>query len=217
MDNITIYLKQIGQYAVLDKAQETSYFEALDEYRTKLVQHNLKLVVFIAKKFTKTWKSVDLMDLIQEGNITLMRAVSEYNPKKGTKFSTFASLLIYQDLVRYMSALNGNPVDETDMTNIDNPNIQDELVEPITADRTILKNEAYTNLTRKILQFKSTLSEDEMFIWDKRIVDKIYTLERCQQYVNATHPMEVKRIEDKVKEKAASFFTQIDFYDVIGG
>jgi RNA polymerase sigma factor (sigma-70 family) len=212
MDNIAIYLKQIGKYSVLSKSEEKEYFDLLHEYRTKLVNHNLKLVVHIATKFTKSWKNIDLMDLIQEGNITLMRAVNEYNPDKGTRFSTFASLMIYRDLVRF--ANSGN---EEDITNIDNPNIQEELVETETADRIIVRSDAYTNLIRKIKEFKETLSIDENFIWDNRIVDKVHTLAECQPMVNATHPMEVKRIEDRVKQKARDFFTQLDFYDVIGG
>lgn len=65
--------------------------------RQKMIQANLRLVVAVAKRFKHT-PNVDMMDLMQEGNVGLMTAVDKFNPQKGVRFSTYATWWIYQKM-----------------------------------------------------------------------------------------------------------------------
>ena len=92
LDPITNYLASIGQYPILTRDQErTADCEML-------VNHNLRLVVAIAKKYTG--RGMPLIDMIQEGNIGLMRAASKFDPARGHKFSTMACWWIRQSIER---------------------------------------------------------------------------------------------------------------------
>lgn len=99
---IKMYLREIGQIPLLNHAEEIDYakraFEG-DEYAAKqLVEANLRLVVSIAKKHTN--RGLKLLDLIQEGNIGLMKAVEKFEYTKGYKFSTYATWWIRQAITR---------------------------------------------------------------------------------------------------------------------
>ncbi len=92
IDDLAIYLSAIGQYPILSRAQEqTADVETL-------VNHNLRLVVNVAKSYRG--RGMDFFDLIQEGNIGLMRAAQKFNPARGTKFSTMAVPWIIQGIDR---------------------------------------------------------------------------------------------------------------------
>lgn len=103
-DDIKIYLKAIGDYKLLSSDEEvklsTMVHNGNKEARNKLVNHNLRLVVSIAKGFTRS--GVDLLDLIQEGNLGLMRSIETYDPTTGNRFSTYATPWIKQYIVRYI-------------------------------------------------------------------------------------------------------------------
>lgn len=97
------YLKEIGQYPLLTQEEEFNYAKAYKETqdpsaKEALVNHNLRLVVNIAKKFIGT--GVPLPDLVQEGNLGLMRAVDTFDPDKGFRFSTYATWWIKQAVTR---------------------------------------------------------------------------------------------------------------------
>lgn len=93
-----IYLKQIGEYALLTKEDEVALFKRLedgdDAARKELIQANLRLVVSIAKRYVG--QGVALLDLIQEGNIGIERAVDKFDWRRGFKFSTYATWWIRQ-------------------------------------------------------------------------------------------------------------------------
>lgn len=102
-DNVKSYLHSIGQFPLLSKDEELElakrFAETKDEYaRTMLINSNLRLVVAIAKKHLG--RGLPFLDLIQEGNIGLMKAVEKFDYKKGFKFSTYATWWIRQAITR---------------------------------------------------------------------------------------------------------------------
>ena len=101
-DPVRMYLKEIGRINLLTTDEEFEYAhlaEQGDEYAKKmLAESNLRLVVSIAKRYVG--RGMLFLDLIQEGNIGLMKAVDKYDPDKGFKFSTYATWWIRQAITR---------------------------------------------------------------------------------------------------------------------
>ena len=101
-DAVKMYLKEIGKEFLLDKDEEWSLSKAMTEgcevAKDKLITSNLRLVVSIAKKYTG--RGVLFLDLIQEGNIGLIRAVEKFDYSKGYRFSTYATWWIRQAITR---------------------------------------------------------------------------------------------------------------------
>jgi len=104
-DSIQMYLREIGKVALLKAEEEVALAKRKErgdlEAEKKLVEANLRLVVSIAKKFTG--RSLSLLDLIQEGNIGLFRAVEKFDYRKGYKFSTYATWWIRQAITRALA------------------------------------------------------------------------------------------------------------------
>ncbi len=105
-DPVKMYLKDIGKVPLLSADEERSLAKRVmegDEYaKNKLCEANLRLVVSVAKKYVgKT--SMSLLDLIQEGNIGLLKAVEKFDYTKGFKFSTYATWWIKQAITRAMA------------------------------------------------------------------------------------------------------------------
>lgn len=103
MDNIVkTYLEQMGNISMLGIKEEARIaklaFEGDQDARRILIEANLRLVVSIAKKYT--YSGMDLLDLIQEGNLGLMKAVEKFEYKRGHKFSTYATWWIRQAITR---------------------------------------------------------------------------------------------------------------------
>lgn len=104
-DSIQMYLREIGRVPLLKSDEEVALAKRIErgdiEARQQLIKANLRLVVSIAKKFTG--KSLSLLDLIQEGNIGLFRAVDKFDYHKGYKFSTYATWWIRQAITRSLA------------------------------------------------------------------------------------------------------------------
>ena len=104
-DSIQMYLREIGKIPLLTADQEVSLAKRKErgdkEADKKLIEANLRLVVSIAKKFVG--KSLSLLDLIQEGNIGLFRAVKKFDHRRGYKFSTYATWWIRQAITRALA------------------------------------------------------------------------------------------------------------------
>lgn len=104
-DSIQIYLREIGKIPLLTAEEEVALAKRKErgekEAEQKLIEANLRLVVSIAKKFMG--KSLSLLDLIQEGNIGLFRAVKKFEYRKGYKFSTYATWWIRQAITRALA------------------------------------------------------------------------------------------------------------------
>ena len=101
-DPVRMYLKEIGQIPLLDLDTETELarkmYEGDEDAKNRLVESNLRLVVSIAKRYMS--KGMVLLDLIQEGNLGLMKAVEKFDYTKGYKFSTYATWWIRQAISR---------------------------------------------------------------------------------------------------------------------
>ena len=104
-DSTKQYMAEIGRYPLLTPEEELDVArrvaEGDEEARSTLITSNLRLVVSIAKKYTSS--GMLILDLIEEGNIGLMKAVSKYDYRKGYKFSTYATWWIRQGITRAIS------------------------------------------------------------------------------------------------------------------
>jgi RNA polymerase primary sigma factor len=102
MDAIRLYLKDIKKLPLLTPEEEITLANKIKkgdkQARAKMIQSNLRLVINIAKKYSHL--GVSMLDLIEEGNMGLMKAVEKFNPKKGYRFSTYAAWWIRQYISR---------------------------------------------------------------------------------------------------------------------
>ncbi|MDD5496323.1 MAG: sigma-70 family RNA polymerase sigma factor [Candidatus Omnitrophica bacterium] len=102
MDAIRLYLKDIKKISLLTAEEEISLAKRIKKgdkaARQKMIQANLRLVINIAKKYS--YLGVSMLDLIEEGNLGLMKAVEKFNPRKGYRFSTYAAWWIRQYISR---------------------------------------------------------------------------------------------------------------------
>ncbi len=106
-DSVQMYLKEIGKYPLLSAEEEIDLAKRIErndeQARQKLALSNLRLVVSIAKKYVGRSANLTLLDLIQEGNIGLFKAVEKFDYKKGYKFSTYATWWIRQAITRALA------------------------------------------------------------------------------------------------------------------
>ena len=106
-DSIQMYLREIGQYPLLNALEERvlakRIFDGDSEARNLLARANLRLVVSIAKKYVGRSPDLTLLDLIQEGNLGLFKAVDKFDFTKGFKFSTYATWWIRQAITRALA------------------------------------------------------------------------------------------------------------------
>lgn len=106
-DSIQMYLKEIGQYPLLTASEERDLAQRIErgdsEAKNLLARANLRLVVSIAKKYVGRSADLTLLDLIQEGNIGLFKAVEKFDWTKGYKFSTYATWWIRQSITRALA------------------------------------------------------------------------------------------------------------------
>ena len=102
LDPVSLYFRDIGRFPLLSKEEEIYFARRTQEgdqwARERMIQSNLRLVVKIAKRYMNS--GMPLLDLIEEGNLGLMRAVEKYDPERGFRFSTYAIWWIRQSIER---------------------------------------------------------------------------------------------------------------------
>lgn len=221
-DSIQMYLREIGKVPLLTGDEEISLAKRKDrgdkEAERRLIEANLRLVVSIAKKFVD--KSLSLLDLIQEGNIGLFRAVEKFDYRKGYKFSTYATWWIRQAITRALADQSRTiriPVHMVETINrfqsVQRQLIQDLGREPLPEEVAAEMGETPEKVRHIIKINQDTISIDtsvgdddenstlEDFIEDTRSVtpDRAASLqilsERMQELVGQLHPREQKILE----------------------
>ncbi|PIP23164.1 MAG: RNA polymerase sigma factor RpoD [Candidatus Nealsonbacteria bacterium CG_4_8_14_3_um_filter_39_7] len=107
IDSVQIYLKEIGKSPFVTAEEEKDLAKRIEnndeEAKKRLTQANLRLVVSIAKRYVGRSSHLTLLDLIQEGNLGLFRAVEKFDWRKGYKFSTYATWWIRQAITRALA------------------------------------------------------------------------------------------------------------------
>ena len=164
-DSIQIYLREIGQYPLLTAAEERELAKRIeagdDEARNILARSNLRLVVSIAKKYVGRSPDLTLLDLIQEGNLGLFKAVDKFDWSKGFKFSTYATWWIRQAITRALA-------DQSRTIRI-----------PVHMVETIAK---YKQVSRRLAQALGRDPQPEEVAIEMGVeVDKIYQIEKINQ------------------------------------
>lgn len=106
-DSVQMYLKEIGRYPLIKAEEEKELAKRIEkgdeEAKNKLAQANLRLVVSIAKRYINRSPHLTILDLIQEGNLGLFRAVEKFDWRRGYKFSTYATWWIRQAITRALA------------------------------------------------------------------------------------------------------------------
>lgn len=163
-DPLSAYMKEIGRYPLLSEEQEKVLTNALVEtgdveIAKKLVMANLRLVVKIAMEYRTAWQNT--MDLIQEGNIGLMKAVSKYNPDKGAKLSYYASWWIRSYVLKYI-------LDNFRLIKIGTTNEQKKLFFNLMKEKSRLEAQGIKPDT-KLISENLGVSEKAVITMDKRL------------------------------------------------
>ena len=101
-DSVRLYLREIGKIPLLTPEEEADLAQKIvkgdKKAKNKMVESNMRLVVSIAKRYSG--RGLDFLDLIQEGNTGLLRAIEKFDPEKGFKFSTYATWWVRQAITR---------------------------------------------------------------------------------------------------------------------
>ena len=158
------YLREISKYPLLSYEQEQELIKSFKEtgdinVAKKLVVSNLRLVVKIAMEYRSTWQN--MMDLIQEGNIGLMKAVSKYDDSKGAKLSYYASWWIKSYILKFI-------LDNFRMVKIGTTNEQKKLFYNLMKEKNRLISMGITP-DQKTISENLGVSEKSVAIMDKRL------------------------------------------------
>ncbi|OPX93135.1 MAG: RNA polymerase sigma factor RpoH [Syntrophorhabdus sp. PtaU1.Bin002] len=274
-DPLKQYLSEVSRYPVLTREQEleiaTQVFESKDRAAAqKLAISNLKLVVKIALEYYNTY--LNILDLIQEGNVGLLHAVKKYNPYMGTKFSTYASFWIRAYILKYimdswslvkvgttqgqrklfyrlnkekqkLEALGIYPAPKLLAASLDvkeeevedmqkrlaytdisleapvHEESDDTVLDMIKADENVeevvAEREKSAILARKVAEFKKTLNDKELYIFEHRVMaDESLTLQDIGIKFGVSRER-VRQIENRVlkkfKERFKGEIADLDF------
>lgn len=218
-DPLQRYLSEINQYQLLTRDEEISLGKRIQEHGDKeaafkMATSNLRLVVKIALEFQRIWMQ-NLLDLIQEGNIGLMRAVQKFDPYKNVKFSYYASFWIKAFILKFI-------MDNWRLVKIGTTQGQRKLFFKLKKEKQKLIDEGFTPQT-KLLSDRLGVSEKEVMEMDQRLDGWDVSLdaplkedsdtERSAFLSSGAASIESqvakKEIEILLKEKVALFRTQL--------
>ncbi len=185
-DSIQMYLKEIGQYPLISGGMEKELAKRIEagdiEAKNLLAKANLRLVVSIAKKYANRSPDLTLLDLIQEGNLGLFKAVDKFDWTKGYKFSTYATWWIRQAITRALA-------DQSRTIRV-----------PVHMVETIAK---YKQVVRRLTQDLGREPLPEEIAMEMNLdVDKVYQIEKIDQ---STVSLESPVGEDDDKSKLGDF------------
>jgi len=208
-DSIQMYLREIGKIPLLNAEEEIALAKRKEvndkEAERRLIEANLRLVVSIAKKFVG--KQLSLLDLIQEGNVGLFRAVKKFEYRKGYKFSTYATWWIRQAITRALADQSRTiriPVHMVETINkfkqIQRRLIQDLGREPLPEelasemDLPVLKVRHIKKISQETVSLETSVGDDEEdsklqdFIEDTKTIspDKAAARELLSEYVKVS-------------------------------
>ena len=164
-DSIQMYLREIGQYPLIAGSMEKELARRIEkgdlDAKNLLMKANLRLVVSIAKKYANRSPDLTLLDLIQEGNLGLHKAVEKFDWTKGFKFSTYATWWIRQAITRALA-------DQSRTIRV-----------PVHMVETIAK---YKQVVRRLTQNLGREPLQEEIAMEMNLdVDKIYQIEKIDQ------------------------------------
>lgn len=170
--NLHIYLREIGQLSLPQK-DETEEWAV--QYRngdksagTKMVLANLRLVVKVVSEYQKYWTS-NFLDLIQEGNVGLTRAVEKYDPDRGVKFSSYAAYWIRAHVLKFI-------MDNWRLVKIGTTQAQRKLFFKLNSEKKLLEAQG-VKADSKTLSKRLDVQESDVVEMDKRMGNSEVSLE----------------------------------------
>jgi RNA polymerase sigma-32 factor len=213
-DSFRLYLHEISKHPVLTKEREKEIAERIRLYKDKdaekeLVVSNLRLVVKIALDYYSY--QLNILDLIQEGNIGLLRAVQKYDVTRGTRFSTYASFWIRAYVLKYL-------MDSWSIVKVGTKDSQRKLFYGLNKEKEKLEKMGITPSTRvladhldvseedvedmeKRLHNGDISLEDQLFDGGEEVMDTLSTDENIEETVSD------KEIKELLRKKLADFKT----------
>jgi RNA polymerase sigma-32 factor len=265
-DPLKTYLAEVSKYSVLSREEEFEIgrlvFDQQDrDAAQKLAMSNLRLVVKTALEYYNTY--LNILDLIQEGNVGLLHAVKKYNPYKGTRFSSYASFWIRAYMLKYImdswslvkvgttqgqrrlfyrlnkekrkleavgiypspkilaSTFAVREEEVTDMqkrlaftdVSLETPlhdgsgdTIMDTIGSDEDVEEVVSERQRSAILSKKVMEFKSTLNDRDLFIFDHRVLaDQPMTLQEIGAKFNISRER-VRQVEVRVLKKCKAHF-----------
>lgn len=215
MSAIKWYLNKLAEPPLLTQEQEIELAKRIEqgdeEAKHKMIESNLKLVVSVALRYTG--QGLDLMDLIQEGNLGLIRAVEKYDYRKGVRFSTYATRWIRQAITRAIAnqAIIRIPVFMKERFAKLSRQIR-ELEQMIGREPTTEEIEKHTGQSRKIIEEYKKITHDfnNLFSLDEMIqgTDQIPLVESIQ---SDAPELDARLIEEENRaavQRAISYFDE---------
>src|SRR5690606_14035385 len=209
------YLNKLGKNPLLTQDQEIELAKRIEqgdeEAKNKLIESNLKLVVSVALRYTG--QGLDLMDLIQEGNLGLIRAAEKYDYRKGVRFSTYATRWIRQAITRAIAnqAIIRIPVFMKEKFNKLSRQIR-ELEQILGREPTIEEIEKHTGQSRKIIEEYKKITHDfnNLFSLDEMIqgTDQIPLVESIQSDAPELDARLIAEENRAAVQRAISYFDE---------
>jgi RNA polymerase sigma-32 factor len=201
-DHLHIYLTEIGRYEQLTREQEVELAERVrdnddEDAMDRLITSNLRLVVKIAKDYNSHWRG-NLLDLIQEGNLGLLQAVRKYDPKRGIKFSYYASFWIKAYILK-------NIIDNRKLVKIGTTQNQRKLFFRLAKERKELRAQGFEP-DPKLVAKRLNVKEEEVVEMTQRLQGSEFSLDTpVSDYSNETYEAflesPISLVEDRLSQE----------------